>query len=318
MKQEAPKHQAPEKLHAQRSTAPSLGHLKFRGWSFFGAWRLVFGVSLVLGVWWLEFSSHAYPPGPYYVVYGTVRDQYGTPLSLAGAQVVLQTPGGVQLAAPIIPPTSIPGINYMLKMPLDSGVTPDLYQPNVLVPGASYKMVVVVGTVTNLPIEMATNYPAVGPWAKSMRVDLTLGVDSNGDGIPDAWENAFLSMLGTPLPLSSLTANTILTPDRLTLGQEFLLGTALFDPGQPLDIIFVGFIGASPVLQFPTVQGRSYTVLASPDSRHWSPVTFKLATEGLGGPTHSFYYAPGVATIQVYLAPPSPGTSQLFYRILVQ
>jgi hypothetical protein len=284
--------------------------------------RLVARLTMVfMGVQLLHIcpTATAYPPGPYYLLYGTVRDQYGTPLSLAGAQVVLQTPASAQFAAPIIPGvTAIPGANYLMKVPLDSGVTPDLYQPKVLVPGASYKLLVVVGTVTNLPIEMGTNYLSLGQWAKTARVDLTLGVDSNGDGIPDAWEYAFLSMLGTNLPLSSLTANTILTPDGLTLEQEYLLGTALFDPGEPLNIIFVGFIGASPILQFPVLTGRSYTVLASPDLSSWSPVAFNLASEGLGGPTHSFYVAPAVATIQVYLASPPPGTSKQFYRILVQ
>jgi hypothetical protein len=233
--------------------------------------------------------------------------------------VVLQTPSGLQFAAPIIPgSTSIPGVNYLLKVPLDSAVTPDLYQPNVLIPAASYKMLVVIGTVTNLPIEMGTNYLAMGQWAKVSRVDLTLGVDSNGDGIPDAWEYAFLSLLGTNIPLSSLTANTILTPDGLTLRQQYLLGTALLDPGDPLKLIFVGFNGPSPVLQFPTVTGRSYTVLGSPDLRTWTPVAFNLPDETPGTPTHAFYFASGIAPIQVYLVPPPPTVLRQFYRIQVQ
>src|SRR5215831_4427611 len=97
-------------------------------------------------------TATAYPPGPYHLLYGTVRDRFGTPLNLNTAQVVLQTSTGVQLSAPIIPAANLPGINYLLRIPLDSGVTPDLYLPDVLVPG-SYKMLVVIGAVTNLPIE---------------------------------------------------------------------------------------------------------------------------------------------------------------------
>src|SRR5262249_27386252 len=148
----------------------------------------------------------------------------------------------------------------LLKIPMDSGATPGLYSPNSLVPG-SYKLMVVVGAVTNLPIEMATNYAVVGQPAKSTRVDLTLGVDANGDGLPDEWENAFLAMLGPNVPLSSLTANSVLTPDGLTLRQQYLLGTALLDPGVSLQTTFLGFNGTSPVLQFRTVTGRTYTVL---------------------------------------------------------
>jgi hypothetical protein len=266
----------------------------------------------------LGLPARAYPPGPYHVLYGTVRDQYGTPLTSAQAQIVLQTPSGTELSAPVVPGSSIPGVNYLLKVPMDSGVTPDLYQPNVLLPAAPFKLLVVIGTVTNLPIEMTTTNLALGEWAKSTRVDLTLGVDSNGDGIPDAWETAFLAALGTNVPLSSLTANTVLTPDGLTLQQEYLLGTALFDPGNPLAVTFLGFSGDSPVLQFPTLTGRTYTVLVSPDLMNWSVAEFNLPTDTLGGPTRAFYSALSTGTVQVYVSPPPPGTNMQFYRIQVQ
>src|SRR5262249_27334838 len=108
-------------------------------------------------------TTHASPPGPYHLLYGTVRDGYGTPLSSANAQVIFQTPSGKQLAAPIVPGIS-PGVNFQMKVPLDSGSTPDLYLPNALVPGAAYKVVVVVGGVTNLPIEMAVTNLSLGLW----------------------------------------------------------------------------------------------------------------------------------------------------------
>jgi hypothetical protein len=263
-------------------------------------------------------TANAYPPGPYTIIFGTVRDQYGTPLSSATAQVVLQTPSGLQAAAPIVPGVATAGVSYVLKVPLDSGVTPDLYQPNVLVPASPYKMVVVIGTVTNLPIEMVTTYQSVGQWAKATRVDLTLGVDSNGDGLPDAWEYAFMAMLGTNVPLSSLTANSILTPDGLTLRQEFLLGTALFDPGDALKIVFLGFNGASPLLQFPTISGRSYTVLASADLKSWTAANFNLVSDPAGTATRPYYIAPNVAKIQVQVAPPPAGSQKQFYKIQVQ
>jgi len=252
------------------------------------------------------------------VLYGTVRDQYGTPLSSAQAQIVLQTPAGTQLCAPVVPGVSIAGVNYLFKVPLDSGVTPDLYQPNVLVPAAPFKLVVVIGTATNLPIQMASTNFALGSWARSTRVDLTLGVDSNGDGLPDAWEYAFLAAIGATNTLASLNANSVLTPDGRNLAQQFLLGTALFDPGNPLKITFLGFNGASPALQFPTLIGRTYTVLISTDLNNWSPAAFNLASDAPGAPAQSSYVAASTATIQVYVAPPPAGTPSQFYQIQVQ
>ena len=45
---------------------------------------------------------------------------------------------------------------------MDSGQTPDLYAPNALLAAAPFSLVVVVGTVTNIPIEMTGNYSALG------------------------------------------------------------------------------------------------------------------------------------------------------------
>jgi hypothetical protein len=282
------------------------------------------GALLALGLLGLQFApsfcltAMAYPPGPYHVLYGTVRDQYGTPLSSAQAQVLFITTNGIQVSAPIVPGISGPGINYLLKVPLDSGVTPDLYQPNVSVPGTGSKLLVVIGTVTNLPIEMATTNLVLGQWAQTTEVNLTLGVDSNGDGIPDAWEYIFLATIGTNIPLTSITAKSVLTPDGLTILQEYLLGTYIFDPGDPLRITFIGFTNKSPILQFPIVISRSYTLLASTNLYNWSPVNFNLPSDGAGAQPRTFYFAPGTETIQVYVAPPNPNIKQQFYRVLVQ
>ena len=263
-------------------------------------------------------TARAYPPGPYHVLYGTVRDQYGTPLNSAQAQIVLQTPAGLRFYAPVVPGVSIAGVNYLMRVPLDSGVNADLYQPNALLPAAPFKLMVVIGAVTNLPIQMTGTNLALGSWARSTRLDLTLGVDANGDGLPDAWENAFLAALGATNTLASLNANLVLTADGRNLAQQFLLGTAVFDPDHPLKITFLGFNGASPVLQFPTLAGRTYTVWMSTDLNNWSPAALNLVGDTPGTPARSFYVAAGTATIQVYVAPPAAGSTKHFYRVQAQ
>ena len=262
-------------------------------------------------------DASAYPPAPYHLIYGLVRDRYGTPLASAQAQIILQPISGPTVSSAVIPGL-IPGVNYQIKVPMDSSSTLDLYQPNVLIAGTSFKVLVVIGTVTNIPIEMTVSNVSLGLPARSTRIDLTLGVDSNGDGLPDAWEAAFLATLGLNLPLSSINANSVLTPDGLTLRQQYVLGTYPFDPDNPLNILFTGFNNGYPVLQFPTVTGRSYTVLSSADMKNWTPVTFFLASDGLNGPARTYYYASGISTIQVYVVPPVTGTPAQFYRISVQ
>ena len=147
---------------------------------------------------------------------------------------------------------------------------------------------------------------------------MTLGVDSNGDGIPDSWETAFMATIGVNLPLSSLHANSVLTSDGLTLRQQYLFGTYPFNPSQPCLVTFLGFSGALPVLQFPTVTGHSYTVLGSSDAINWAPVPFQLPGDAPGGVARSYYYALGIRTLQVYATPPANPPKAQYYRILVQ
>ena len=132
-------------------------------------------------------TALAFPPAPYHLVYGLVRDRYGAPLTSGQVKIVLITPSGSSSATTILPGFA-PGINYELKVPMDAGQTMDLWQPNALLATSTFKMVVVIGGVTNIPIEMTGNYSIIGQPGQSTRVDLTLGVDANGDGLPDAWE----------------------------------------------------------------------------------------------------------------------------------
>jgi hypothetical protein len=269
---------------------------------------------LALGNWT---SVSAFPPAPYHLIYGVARDQYGTPLSSSSVQVVLETPTGIQLPVGLVPGIAA-GVNYQIKVPMDAGLTPDLYQANALTLSAPFKLYVVIGSVTNLPLQMAGNFSLLGQPGAQTRIDLTLGTDSNGDGIPDAFEQAFLAALGTNMPLSSLNANMDLANDGRTLWQEFVLGTAVFDPGDTFALTLVNVNGGSPIVQFPTMTGRSYTVLGSSDAQHWAPLAFQLPSEGPSGPSHTFYYAAGIQILQVQVLPPNPQPTALFLTVLIQ
>jgi hypothetical protein len=262
-------------------------------------------------------EARANPPAPYNLVFGLVRDSYGTPLASASASILLETPGGVVISAPVLPGYA-PGVNYRMAVPMDSATTPDLYLPSALAPEAQFKLFVVLNNATNLPIEMSGNYEALGKPGKAARIDLTLGVDANGDGIPDDWEKAFLAALGLNVPLSSINANSVLAGDGLTLRQEYLYGTYPFNPSHPCLVSFAGFNGAAPILEFPTMTGRYYSVLGSSDAVNWSTVSFLLSTDAPSSPPHNYYYSPGIATLQVFVVPSAESAPTQFYRILVQ
>jgi len=262
-------------------------------------------------------AGRANPPAPCNLITGMVRDQYGTPLTATNATVLLRTPGGAVVAGQVLP-NYAPGLNYLLRVPMDAGSSPGLYMADAQAGGAQFQLWVVVNGATNLPIEMTGSYDSLGKPGAQARINLTLGVDSNGDGIPDAWETAFLQSLGLNLPLSALNANSVLGATGLTLRQEYLFGAYPYNPALPCSITFSGFHAGSPDLTFPTVNGRTYTVLVSSDTRNWTTAGFRLATDDSASPARSSYYSGSAGTVEVYVTPPAAAPAASFYRVLVQ
>src|SRR5258708_3060808 len=203
-------------------------------------------VMVVAALLLLPPAAPAFPPAPHHLIYGTVRDQYGTPLMTSQAQIILETPTGVQLTTTVVPGIGF-DMNFQPEVPMDAGLTADPYEPEALLAGAPFKIYVVIGVTTNLPIQMTGNFSQLGQPGQQTRIDLTLGVDSNGDGIPDAWELVFLASIGSNLNLANLTPGLRLTPDGLTLWQEFLAGNYPFDPPEPLILTVVAPNNASPL-----------------------------------------------------------------------
>jgi len=260
----------------------------------------------------------AYPPSPYHLIYGTVRDEYGTPLMNSQAQVLLVTAGGVENRSFIQPGLAI-DVNYKLPVPMDTLLKPDLYRSNALAAGAAFNMYVVIGNTTNIPTVSTTTTTDLGQPTEMTRIDLYLGVDSNGDGIPDAWELAYLAALGSNLTLNDLNADLVLASNGRTLMEEYLRGTYAFDLSnlEAFAVRLVNFNSGRPILEFPTAVGRSYSVLGSTDLQEWAVLGFKLVREGPSGETRTNFTASAVETLQVQAFPSDsdPNPAYQFFRI---
>lgn len=278
------------------------------------AWALMLCAALIS---LLPSQLLAFPPAPHHMIFGTVRDEYGTPLMTDQAIVLLLSTSGAQLST-----TVVPGIgfdeNFQLDVPMDAGLTADPYEPNALIAGTSFQMYVIIGTTTNLPIQMAGKYLQIGQPGQQTHIDLTLGDDSNGDGIPDQWELAFLASIGSNLGLANLNAGTRLTPDGLTLLQQYYLGTYPFDPQEPFVVSLVGVNNGSPLLQFTTMTGRYYTLVGSADLHTWTPLNFTVPAEGANPATRGYYFSQGIQDLQVQAQLPSSGPAIKFFKIMLQ
>jgi len=271
----------------------------------------------VLLPFWLMVSSvaQAFPPAPNGLIYGMVKDQYGTPLVNPADSVNLLTPTGVQVTAAIQPNLAI-GVNYAVQVPMDAGTIPTPYAATALVTASSYKLYVGVGGITNVPIEMTGAYSILGIPASKARQDLTLGTDANGSGIPDQWITVFLSEIGTNIPLTSINPNGIYTSDGRTLKQEYLLGNYPYNPTDDFSVSIAGQSGGSALLAFTSMTGRTYTALGSTDLQNWTPLAFSVPAVGPNIVTS--YYTANIAPVEIQTVQPTNGPVMQFFRLVLQ
>ncbi|SPE59673.1 conserved exported hypothetical protein [Verrucomicrobia bacterium] len=259
-------------------------------------------------------AARAYPPAPEVLIYGIVKDQYGNPIANPSDTVILQTPSGTQVVTGIQPNLAI-GINYALWVPMDSGINPTLYATNALTNGQPYTLYVYDSGLTNLPMEMAAAPFPIAPPSQSVLKNLTLGSDANHDGIPDAWELAFLQSLGLNIPLADINPNEIYTHDGRTLYQEYLLGNYPYNPNA-FAITILNQKAGSALISFTAIAGRTYTVYGSPDLKSWSPLSFTVPA--LGAQVLSSFFSQQIQPLQIRTIQPANAPPMQFFRLALQ
>lgn len=261
-------------------------------------------------------ATMAFPPAPHHVLFGMVRDEMGDPIQVTNAVVTLETLTGTQLRTRIVPRLD-PGINYRLEVPMDAGLTADNYKPTALRPTVAFRMKVTIGQVTYLPIETRLVAANLGRPAQKTRLDLTLGEDSDGDGLPDAWEYMLMDMLGWGLTLTDINPGDDADGDGLTNLQEYLAGTYAFDPEDGFRLDILGHTEGRPVMEFLAIRGRTYTLHGSADMRTWTPVSFRLPVDGASPPSRRSFTATDVRMLRLEAELPE-GTAIQMFKMQVQ
>jgi hypothetical protein len=274
---------------------------------------LITGTWIALLAGLLALSAQAFPPAPDGIIYGMVKDQYGTPLMNTADKVILQTPSGVLVTTPILPNLAV-GVNYALHVSMDAGTFGRAYASNALIAATPFKLYVAVGGVTNLPIEMFAASPTLGKPAELTLQNLTLGTDSNGDGIPDAWEALFFQGIGTNV--SNIDPNADYAHDGRTLAQEYLLGNYPYNPEDHFSVKLVSQNAGSAVLALTTMTGRTYTAYGSTDLQNWTSLSFTVPSVSTT-PSASFY-ASTIQSLQIQTIQPAGSPQMQFFRVKLQ
>jgi hypothetical protein len=261
--------------------------------------------------------TQPFPPAPHHTLYGNVRNEWGDPLLWAGAEITMETAAAVRFTTTLVPGLE-PGVNYRLEVPMDAGTTSDPYRPTAQRPLLPFRLKVRIGSTTYLPMEMAGDYSRLGQPAQMTRIDLTLGEDSDGDGLPDGWEWALIAALGTGWTLADLRPGDDADGDGLTNIAEYLAGTYAFDPSDGFLLDLVGFNERGSVLEFLAIRGRTYTLQTSPDLVDWRSVPFRLFSDTGAEPLRDHYRAADVRTLRIEVPFPSEPQANRYFKALVQ
>ena len=159
----------------------------------------------------------------------------------------------------------------------------------------------------------------LGKPAQSTRLDLTLGEDADGDGIPDAWERALISALGGNATLADINASGDLDGDGHSNLDEYLAGTYAFDPHDGFSLKLAMDKSGRPIIEFLAIRGRSYSIETSSDLKTWTPVSFRLITDASTETARTFYQAQQLHFCIVEPSLPEGMTAdRLYFRAKVQ
>jgi len=267
-------------------------------------------VSLLVFTLLLCSPAHAYPPAPFHLFYGMLRDEYGTPINQVQADVVMETATGVKLRTRINPGIET-GANYRLEVPMDAGLMSAAYQPTALRPLVPFQLKVQIGAVTYLPIETRGDYATLGQPGQRTRLNLTLGEDSNGDGLPDAWQRLVNPDISKVRPDAD-------AGNGMTYRDIYLAGTYAVDPAGGFVLNILGVANEAPQLEFLAVTGRTYSLVGSRDLKSWEPIRFRVPAEGATSPVRSSMLAGTIKRVRVEAIPEDPAAAPKFYRLVLQ
>lgn len=272
--------------------------------------------------WWLAvaFASalvRAFPPAPYYTLFGLVRDQVGATLKVDGAELILLKDGKEIGRAPVS--KDLRGdFNYELKISVDLNLpSTRAYSETAVAAGGLISIVVTMNGQQFYPIGVSGSLrPTAG--GERVRLDLNLGEDKDGDGLPDAWEEWQLYLAGrrpgpTGWDLSLITREGDFDGDGISNFHEYIAGTFAADPSDRFELRLLGKTATAVQLEFFSITGKVYTVEESADLKTWTTVPFSLSAQGA---EQARYQAPEVGIRSVFVK--SPATTSRFYRLSVR
>ncbi|MDQ8187411.1 hypothetical protein [Pelagicoccus sp. SDUM812002] len=257
----------------------------------------------------------AFPPAPYYTIYGDVRDAYGDLIPAGDASVILYQ-GDKEILRERLTNPGQADHNYQLRLRIDMmRVATGSYSSIALRPDDAFTIAINVGGQLFYPLEIA-QAPVVGNPAERRRLDLTLGVDSDGDGLPDSWEESQLHIAGYQpgldgWDLSLIDRDSDFNNDGISNWADYTAGTYTDDHTTTLELK-VKEIGSEYMrLEFYAIFGRIYRLEASSDLVTWTPLPFAVSAAEQDTATNTTLRSETTGVTNVYVS-----RSNSFFRLI--
>lgn len=294
------------------SPAPSVRPGAHRRWSaLLQAWTLALA-SLVFG----GHALQAFPPAPPHELYGTVRDALGHPIS-DGAEIILESGTDTRLRGFVLAQRDSDQ-NYRLPIPLDAGTSGQRYTATALLPAAPFRLRVVVGGVSYLPLELKGDTARIGAPGGRTHLDLTLGADEDGNGLPDAWERAVADHLGKVWTPGMFDATAAYPGAGLSFRDVYVSGTYAMIPPEGFALEILARTETAPRLAFTALPGRTYRIESAERLGEWTSQEFQVVTAAGEGAFKTSHQVTDVQRVEVRATPGVNAPTVRFYRLRVE
>ena len=275
------------------------------------------GLLVALGLVALAPMARAYPPAPYYTLYGLVRDQIGSTLTAEGAVLKLLR-DGVEIGRASVQTGVLLDRNYELQIRVDqTRAGTRTYTATAVPPQGVFSLVVTLNGQDFYPIEASGTLRA-GQGGERVRLDLSLGADANHDGLPDAWQEFQLYQAGRRpgqpgWDISLITKEGDFDGDGTSNFLEYLAGTFAGDAAERFELKLTGKSASLVSFEFYAITGKVYGIEQSADLQTWTAAPFALTPSGT---TATLHQATAIGPQNAYIAAVA-GTSR-FYRLTVR
>ncbi len=259
----------------------------------------------------------AFPPAPYYTIYGLVRDQVGATLRVDGAVISLLS-NGVEIGRAVIKSDLQADANYEINIRVDQNrAASRIYSSSAVAAQGLYSLVVVMNGQNFYPIEASGTLRA-GNGGERVRLDLNLGADVNQDGLPDAWQEWQLYQAGrrpgTPgWNINLITKTGDFDGDGISNFQEYVAGTFAGDATERFELQITNKTATTVTFGFFAITGKVYAIEESADLRTWTIVPMATTPDGAAA---SYYRASAVGVLAAYIS--APADASRFYRLTVR